>query len=151
MIYLFIPTPRPLQRHQDLSIVIAAVGTIFVVDELDVRLCVQKQDAVAARFLRTPPASSMQGFSTHTAGVPEQPPGYRVPSWVPRRGAKAAPTTSRRDCACARLCLFACARAPELLQLQRNISTAFVSRGNLLISVSTVRRGSRVAVTNGVV
>ena len=69
IVYPFIPTPRPLQRRYpttNLGIVMAAVVTICIVDELDVRLCVQNQDAVAARLLRTRPASSIQGISTHT-------------------------------------------------------------------------------------
>ena len=100
---------------------------------------------MAARLLRTRPASSIQGIP-HTA-VPEQAPVHRGPSLVPHRDTEAARTTSRQVCACDRLCLFACARAPELLQLQPNISTGFVSRGNLLISVSTVGRRSRAAVS----
>ena len=108
-----------------------------------------KQDAVAARLLRTRPASSIQGISLRTAVVPEQAPVHRGPTLVPHRDTMAARTTSRQVCACARLCLFACARVPELLQLQPNISTDFVSRGNRLISESTVGRGPRVAVTTG--
>ena len=62
-----------------------------------------------------------EGISTHTAVVPEQAPVRRGHSSIPHRDTKAARTTSRQVCACARLCFFACAGAPELLQPQPNI------------------------------
>ena len=62
MEYPFITTPRPLRRRYpttNLRVAIAAVVTIFVVDELDVRLCVQNRTLWPQGFSgRDPPALS---------------------------------------------------------------------------------------------